>query len=157
MKKIIFISLLIACSFANAQYVGVFEQQSRNPSDYSRSDAMVQGRVIEAIVEQVRTVTLQSGEGCRTSGALVGGMIAALLGRKETSYQGQALFGTLGALGGSQVGGAMCKDTGLELYLRLNDGGLFVVTQQIDATQSFVKGQRVGLIQINGKSRVNAI
>jgi len=157
MKKILFISLLFLCSFANAQFGGVLEQQSRSPSDYSRSDAMVQGRVIEAVVEQVRTVTLQSGEGCRASGALVGGMIGALLGRRETSYQGQALLGTLGALGGAQAGNAMCKDIGLELYLRLSDGGLFVVTQQMDSTQSFAKGQRVGVVQINGKSRVNAI
>ncbi|MDI9333720.1 MAG: hypothetical protein QM533_05030 [Cytophagales bacterium] len=157
MKKIFFISLLFICSFAHAQFGGVLEQQSRNPSDYSRSDAMTQGRVIEAVVEQVRTVTLQSGEGCRASGALVGGMIGALLGRKETSYQGQALVGMLGALGGSQVGGSICKDNGLELIVKLDTGGLLVVPQQVDPTQSFVKGQRVGLVQINGKSRIIAI
>lgn len=123
---------------------------------YTRDEARKQMQVTYGTVESVRPVVLEGergflGEG---GGAVIGGMAGNTIG----SGSGRGLATAVGAVAGAVAGGAtqekMTRAQGAEIIIRLDNGSVTAVTQEVQHINEFMAGQRVRLISGTGNTRV---
>jgi len=132
-------------------------QDSLTGDTVSRGEAGRAQNVMFGTVTSVRTVNIQGDSlGGTLVGAGVGGLAANQIGGgsgRRAATVGGALAG--GAIG-SHVGQNVTSRSGLEIEVRLDDGGRRVsVVQEASGRESFTKGDRVRVITgAGGRTRV---
>lgn len=123
---------------------------------YSRDEARRTMAVQYGTVDAVRPVVLEGdrnmlGQG---SGAVIGGIAANTV----SGGRGQALATAVGAVAGAVAGGMaqekITRAQGAEIIVRLDNGSGIAVVQEVGSINEFVSGQRVRLMQVDGKTRV---
>ncbi len=131
-------------------------QDSLTGDTYSRGEAGQAQSVSKGRITSIRPVKIEGGN---SAGMLVGGLAGGLLG--SNIGQGRA-SNTAGAVGGALVGGAlgshaqqsMGSRNGIEIMVRLDQGGSLAVVQQVSANEQFQVGDRVSVLSSGGRSRV---
>ena len=120
---------------------------------YPRGEARQVMEVKFATVESVRPGRL---EGTKTpigttAGVIVGGVIGSTLGRGNASSSiGAVLGGVAGGVGGAAVEEGVTRSRGVEITIKLDNGGYLAVVQA-DGGENFQSGERVRLVG-NGRS-----
>lgn len=123
---------------------------------YSRDDARVPQRVEYGTVEQVRPVVI-SGTNSNigtAAGAVLGGIAASTVG----GGRGKAAATVAGAVAGGVVGTkaeeATTRAQGVEITVRLANGNTIAVVQEESPSVVFQVGERVRILNVNGRTRV---
>ncbi len=132
-------------------------QDSMTGNTYSRNEARQSQSVSEGRITSIRTVKI---EGDHTAGTLIGGVAGGLLG---STLGGGSSAHTLGAVGGALVGGAvgsqaqqaMGSRNGIEITVRMNQGGSVSVVQEVSRNEQFRVGDRVRVLSSGGRTRVS--
>ena len=123
---------------------------------YERNQVQRELTVRTGVVEGVRKVLI-AGE--RTpvgagAGAVVGGIAGSSVGQGRGSDIGAVLGAVAGGIAGSAIEKSATKTDGLEITVKLdNGGGLVAITQEAD--EEFRPGDRVRLISGGGTTRVS--
>ncbi len=136
-------SLVLATGCVNIPQLG----QTANPDAYSAAQAMGLGLVKEAVVLQVRDVTIRSTSGIQTAGAATGGLFGALAG-KNTSSSNQTMIALLGAGVGALAGNQLGQTKATEVVVMFGDLTKTVIVQKKDDIP--VKAKDLVLVLING-------
>ena len=132
-------------------------QDSLTGDTVSRGEAGRAQNVMFGTVTSVRTVNIQ---GDSLGGTLIGAGVGGLAGNQIGGGSGRRAATVGGALAGgaigSHVGQSVTSRTGLEIEVRLDDGGRRVsVVQEVSGRESFNKGDRVRVITgAGGRTRV---
>lgn len=123
-------------------------------NSYQSYESGVAQNVQYGMVESVRPVWLDkgsSGVGVG-AGALLGGIAGSTIGHGW----GSAAAGLAGAVAGGIAGQAVERNNaqtqGIEITVRLQNGGIIAVTQPAD--EQFYPRERVRLLTANGKTRI---
>jgi outer membrane lipoprotein SlyB len=127
---------------------------SKSGSVYSRQDARQEQTVRMAVVESVRSVSI---EGTQSGiGAVAGGVAGGIGGSAVGSGRGAAVAAVAGAVAGGLLGAAaeegLTRQEGVEITVRLDNGELRAIVQAAD--EVFKPGDRVRLLSVNGQTRV---
>lgn len=127
---------------------------SLSGSTYSREQARGEMTVRMGVVESVRQVQI---EGTKSPvGSIAGGVIGGVAGRNVGGGGGSIVGSVVGAVAGGVAGSAIeegvTRQTGLEITIKLDNGGLIAVTQGADET--FQPGDRVRVLSGRGATRV---
>lgn len=132
-------------------------QDSLTGDTVSRNDA---GRAQDVRTGTITSIRPTRIEGSRTGGTLVGAGVGGLLGNQIGSGSGRTAATVGGALAGgavgSHVGQNVTSRNGLEIEVRLDQGGGRVsVVQEVNPRESFSVGNRVRVITgAGGRTRV---
>lgn len=112
---------------ANAQSFG----QADIPSAQGRAALNVQGG--QVIDVQATAIEVIASNETRGIGGVIGGLLGAAAGRKE-SWQGQAAIGSLGALFGAKIAEAATKEMrpAMQVVVRLDNGRVIAVVQEMN-------------------------
>lgn len=135
-------------------YSGDPYYSSSSARQYDRRDVGAQ-MVSYGTIETVRAVSLQrqSGPG---AGAVVGAIIGGVVGNQFGSGSGRDLATVGGAVAGGVVGNQVQKsrnyEYGLEIVVRLDNGGRVAVVQNQD--YNFRSGDRVKVVGSGDRARV---
>lgn len=136
-------------------FFGSCAQQSLTGDTYSRNEAGAPQSVRTGKITSIRSVTL---EGSSTGGAILGAVAGGFLGNQVGSGSGQdvATIGgaALGGAAGSHVGRAINNRQGLEITVRLDQGGSISIVQEVNKNESFAVGERVRVLDNGGRARV---
>lgn len=123
---------------------------------YSRSEARRVQTVEYGMVEYVRPVVIEgtkSGVGPAT-GAALGGIAGSTVGHGR----GSAAAGIAGAVAGGVAGGlveeGVTKKQGVEVTVRMDNGRIISVVQEVSSTASFHAGDRVRVLTLGGTTRI---
>lgn len=107
------------------------------------------------VVTSVRMVKI---EGSTTGGSLVGAAAGGLLGNQIGSGSGRTIATVGGALlggaAGSHVGQNVTSRQGVEIEVRLDQGGSVSIVQQYNPRETFARGDRVRVLTNAGRDRV---
>lgn len=129
---------------------------SSSPDVIQRGDAQRLSTVVDAVVLNVRTVTVegsQSGVGAATGG-VVGGLAGYGAGRNQTEGQ---IVGVLGAAAGAVAGNVIeragTREDAYEILVQLKNGERRAIVQA-KGQEVFAPGDAVLLITSSGKVRV---
>jgi outer membrane lipoprotein SlyB len=151
MKTILFIALspflLVSCA-----------QDSLTGDTVSRGEAGRAQDVRTGVITSIRPIRI---EGSTTGGTLVGAGVGGLIGNQIGGGSGRTAATVGGALlggaAGSRVGQNVTSRNGLEIEVRLTEGGRrFAVVQEVNPRESFAVGDRVRLITgAGGRTRVS--
>jgi outer membrane lipoprotein SlyB len=129
---------------------------SSNSGDvYSRSEARKVQTVKLGVVESVRQVKL---EGTKSPvGTVAGGAVGGIAGSSVGHGKGSVIAAVVGAVAGGLAGSALeegvTRKDGIEITVKLDSGGLIAVVQE--ATEKFVPGEKVRLLESGGTTRVS--
>jgi outer membrane lipoprotein SlyB len=90
------------------------------------------------------------------AGAVAGGFLGSNIGSGRASN-------TAGAIGGAMVGSAIASQAqqamtsrrGIEISVRLDQGGSVAIVQEVNPREQFSVGDRVRIISSGGRSRVS--
>lgn len=132
-------------------------QDTMTGDTYSRGEAGRAQYVQTGRVTSVRFVKIEGGSQAGTVlGAVAGGLLGSNIGGGRASH-------TAGAIGGAVVGGAlgsqaeqsMSSRRGVEINVRLDQGGSVSVVQQDNPREAFFVGDRVRVLDSGGRSRVS--
>jgi len=131
-------------------------QDSLTGDVYSRGEARQSQSVSMGRITAIRPVKIEGGS---DAGMLVGGLAGGLLG--HNLGKGSAA-NTAGAIGGALLGGtigsraeqSMGTRQGLEITVRLDDGGSLAVVQEVSRSERFMVGDRVRVLSNGGRTRV---
>lgn len=153
-------ALALAPAFAHAQWnqmgtiTQMMEPTSRSNSTYNSGDALRGGgTALMGTVINARQVQMESGTGRTvgtTIGALGGGLIA--MGR-STSYAAQSAGAAIGGVVGYLAGGVTGRADAVELLIRLADGKVISLVQQVDNGDTYAAGAAVAVVLVNGRLR----
>ena len=91
-------------------------------------------------------------------GAVAGGVAGGIGG----SYMGDGTLGALGAVLGAVGGGLLgqaaeegvTRRKGVEITIKLDNGSLVAITQEVEENETFKPGERVRILSGSGASRV---
>ena len=127
---------------------------SLSGSAYSRDQARQEQSVRTGVVEGVRQVQI---EGTRSSiGAAAGTVVGGIAGSNVGQGKGSNIGAILGAVGGGVAGQALeqgiTRKPGIEVTVKLDNGGMVAITQEAD--EAFRPGERVRILAGGGVSRV---
>lgn len=128
---------------------------SNSGAVYSREEARSTATVKMGTIESVRSVKIEgtkSGVGAVT-GAVVGGVAGSAIGHGKGSVVAAVVGAVAGGLGGAWAEEKVTNDNGLELTVRLDNGGLLAIVQSADV--QFYAGDRVRLLEQGGVTRVS--
>lgn len=130
-------------------------QDSLTGNSYSRNEA---GRAQDVRTGRITSIRGVEIEGNSTGGTLVGAAAGGLLGNQIGSGSGRTAATVGGALVGGAVGShagkAVTAKQGLEIQVKLDDGGSISVVQEADKNESFSQGDRVRVLSNGGRTRV---
>lgn len=138
-------------------FVASCAQDSLTGDTVSRGEAGRAQNVRTGTITSIRNVNIQ---GESLGGTLVGAGVGGLLGNQIGGGSGRTAATVGGALAGgaagSHVGQNVTSRNGLEIEVRLDDGGGRVsVVQEVNPRESFSVGNRVRVITgAGGRSRV---
>lgn len=132
-------------------------QDSLTGDTYSRNEARQTQSVSRGRITSIRPVKIEGGN---QAGTLVGGLAGGLLG--SNIGHGRSAH-TAGAVGGALVGGAlgshaeqaMSSRNGLEIIVRLDQGGSIAVVQEVSRREQWNVGDRVRVLNSGGRTRVS--
>jgi len=128
---------------------------SSSGSVYSRDQARQEQTVRMGFVDSVRQVQIEgtrSGVG-PAAGAVVGGIAGSTIGQGRGAAVGAVLGSVAGGVAGQAAEQAGTRKNGVEITVRLDNGGLVAITQEADET-TFAPGDRVRILSGGGVSRV---
>lgn len=131
-------------------------QDSLTGNTYSRGEAGQAQSVRKGRITEIRPVKIEGGN---TAGTIVGALAGGALGSNIGS--GRAA-NTAGAIGGGLVGGAvgshaqqsMQSRNGIEITVRLDQGGSTAVVQEVSRNEQFQVGDRVRVLSSGSRTRV---
>jgi outer membrane lipoprotein SlyB len=123
---------------------------------YSREDARAPQVVRMGTVESVRLVKI---EGTKTVvGPAAGAAIGGVAGNSVGGGSGRAIATIVGALAGGMAGAAaeegVTRTQGVEITVTEDTGQTRAYVQEVQEGVSFVSGDRVRVMTVNGESRV---
>lgn len=123
---------------------------------YSRAEARKAQTVQYGVIEHVRGVLI---EGTKSKvGAFSGGLVGGIVGSSAGRGKGKAIMTILGALAGSAAGSAaeeaITQVDGVEITVRLDNGQVIAVVQQVDPAEVYNVGSRVRVIRNGSNARV---
>jgi outer membrane lipoprotein SlyB len=145
--------LAVAAAFAVAALAGCAPGTSG--SVYSRDQARQEQSVRMGVVDSVRQVQIEgtrSGIG-PAAGAVVGGIAGSTVGQGKGAAAGAVLGSVAGGIAGQAAEQIGTRKDGIEITVRLDNGGLVAITQEADAT-TFNPGDRVRILSSGSVSRV---
>jgi len=150
MKTKLLVCLPVVMMFASCA------QDTMTGNVYAQQDVRRVQSVHSGRVMRVHLVRIQ---GAPEGGTMVGGVTGAFLG--STIGQGYAA-NTAGAIGGALLGGAigshaaqeMGSRNGVEITVRLDEGGTVVVVQELNPREYFYVRDRVQVVTMGGYARV---
>lgn len=129
---------------------------SSSPDVIQRGDAQRLSTVVDAVVLNVRTVTVegsQSGAGAAVGG-VVGGLAGYGAGRNQTESQIVGILGAAaGAVAGNVIERAGTREEAYEILVQLKSGERRAIVQA-KGEEVFAPGEAVLLITSSGKVRV---
>lgn len=129
---------------------------SSSPDVIQRGDAQRLSTVVDAVVLNVRTVTVegsQSGTGA-AAGGVVGGLAGYGAGRNQTESQIVGILGAAaGAVAGNVIERAGTREEAYEILVQLKNGERRAIVQA-KGQEVFAPGEAVLLITSSGKVRV---
>lgn len=138
--------------------LGGCAQQSLTGDAYSRSEVQRAQQVQFAVVESVRPVVIEG----RTDGVVGGGagaIVGGVAGSSVGGGRGSVITSVLGAVAGGIVGQRIEESTsrtqGQEITLRVDNGELISVVQEVENQNFFRPGDRVRILRSGGKLRVS--
>lgn len=131
-------------------------QDSMTGDTYSRYEARQAQNVSTGRITALRPVKIEGGN---QAGTLVGGLAGGVLG---SNLGGGRTANTAGAIGGALLGGvvgsnaqqAMGSRNGVEITVRLDQGGSMAVVQEVSRNEQFNVGDRVRVLSSGGRTRV---
>ncbi|MGE9269510.1 MAG: glycine zipper 2TM domain-containing protein [Verrucomicrobiales bacterium] len=136
-------------------FFGSCAQQSLTGDTYSRGEAGAPQSVRYGKIVSLRNVTLEGGS---TGGAILGAVAGGFLGHQIGSGSGQdaATIGgaALGGAAGSHAGQAINSRRGLEMTVRLDQGGDLSIVQEVNKNETFSVGDRVRVLDNGARARV---
>ncbi len=132
-------------------------QDTMTGDTYSRREAGQAQSVSKGRITAIRPVKI---EGNHTAGTIIGGVAGGVLG---SQLGGGSTAHTAWAVGGALVGGAlgshaqqsMENRNGIEITVRLDQGGSVAVVQEVSRNEQFSVGDRVRVLSSAGRSRVS--
>ena len=123
--------------------------------DYERKEARRVYEVKMGVVESVRAVKLEGTDS--KVGTVAGGVVGGVAGSSVGGGKGSAIGAVLGAVAGGVAGAAaeeaITRKPGIEVVVRLDSGRTIAVVQE-DTGESFVRGDRVRILESGGQARV---
>lgn len=141
---------------ATAAVAGCATQQ-RSASVYRANEAQREQIVRLATVESVREVQIERGgqTGVGTgAGAVIGGVAGSGVGQGRGSVIGAVAGAVAGGVLGQAIENNSARAAGLEITVRLDNGELRAIVQEVDG-QQFKPGDRVRLLTQGGVTRVS--
>lgn len=129
--------------------------QQRSGSVYRAGEAQREQTVRMATVESVREVVVDRGQtGVGTgAGAVIGGVAGSTVGSGRGSVIGAVAGAVAGGIVGQAVENQSSKVPALEITVKLDNGDMRAIVQEIDG-QQFKPGDRVRLLSDGGVTRV---
>lgn len=127
---------------------------SRSGDVYSRDQTRHEMTVRTGVVESVREVLMEgtkSGAGT-LAGAAVGGVAGSTVGGGRGQIVGAVLGAVLGGVAGSAIEENVTKKNALEITVKLDNGQLIAVVQEMG--ENFYPGDRVRVLSGSGSTRV---
>ena len=121
---------------------------------YTRDEARREQNVRMGTVESVRQVQIEgtrSGIG-PAAGAVVGGIAGGTVGGGRGSAAAAVLGSVAGGVAGQVAEEMGTRRTGVEVTVKLNNGGLVAIVQEAD--EAFKPGDRVRILSDGRTSRV---
>jgi outer membrane lipoprotein SlyB len=148
--------MMMGAAVAAVALLGGCATQQRSASVYRASEAQREQVVRMAVIESVREVTIDRGQtGVGTgAGAIIGGIGGSTVGSGRGSAVGAVIGAVAGGIAGQALENNSSKVPGLELTVRLDNGELRAIVQEIDG-QQFKPGDRVRLLSQGGVTRVS--
>ncbi|KAA0873958.1 outer membrane lipoprotein [Nitrincola tapanii] len=151
-KSVVLVSLVLS----GALLAGC-AQSTLTGTSYSRGEARSAQSVQYGRVESVVPVVIE-GRTDGIVGAGTGAVIGGVAGSNIGGGSGQTLATVLGAVAGGIAGQRaeemISRRQGLEITVRLDNGNVVSVVQEVDNNQSFGVGQRVRVLGQGSTMRV---
>lgn len=138
--------------------LGGCAQQSLTGDTYSRSEARQVQHVRYAVVDSVRPVVIEGrtdGVVGAGAGAIVGGVAGSSIGGGKGSTITSVLGAVAGGIAGQRIEEATSRTQGQELTLRMDNGEMISVVQEVDNGQFFRVGDRVRILRSGSTTRVS--
>ncbi len=132
-------------------------QQSLTGQTYSRTEARKVQQVQYAVVEQVTPVVIEGrtdGVVGAGAGALVGGIAGSSIGGGKGSAITSVLGAVAGGVAGQRIEEATSRRQGQEITLRLDNGQMLSVVQEVENGSFFHPGDRVRVLGQGSTRRV---
>jgi outer membrane lipoprotein SlyB len=132
-------------------------QDSITGDTYSRGEAGRAQAVQTGRITGIRPVKIEGGsQGGALAGAIAGGFLGSNIGGGRASNTAGAVGGALvGSAIASQAQQAMTSRRGIEISVRLDQGGSVAIVQEVNPREQFSVGDRVRIISSGGRSRVS--
>jgi outer membrane lipoprotein SlyB len=148
--------LVIGAAAMAVAVLGGCATQERSASVYRAGEAQREQVVRMAVVESVRDVTIDRGQtGVGTgAGAIIGGIGGSAVGQGRGSAVAAVVGAVAGGIAGQAIENNRSRVPGVELTVRLDNGELRAIVQEIDG-QQFKPGDRVRLLSQGGVTRVS--
>ncbi|MFC7337519.1 glycine zipper 2TM domain-containing protein [Haloferula chungangensis] len=130
-------------------------QESLTGDSYSRYDAGQAQSVSMGTITSIRYVKI---EGNTAGGTIIGAAAGGLLGNQIGSGSGRTAATIGGALAGGAAGSYAGKEVtskqGLEIQVKLDNGGSVSIVQEENPREAFAVGERVRVLSGGGRDRV---
>lgn len=130
-------------------------QQSLTGDTYSRGEAGQAQTVKNGRITSIRYVKIEGGT---AAGTILGGVAGGVLGNQIGGGTGRTLAtiggAGLGAAAGSQVQQSAGSKQGLQIEVKLDEGGSVSVTQEDNPNEPFAEGERVKVLYGGSRTRV---
>ncbi|MFC6672548.1 glycine zipper 2TM domain-containing protein [Marinobacterium aestuariivivens] len=126
-------------------------------TSYSREEARRVHYVRYGMVESVTPVIIEGrtdGAVGTGAGAIVGGIAGSNVGGGSGRAVGAVLGAVAGGVLGSRIEESATRKQGQEITVRLDNGEVLSLVQEVEAGQFFRPGERVRLLQSGGTTRV---
>ena len=129
---------------------------SLSGDSYSRNEARTTQRVEYGIVEQLRPVKI---EGTKTpigsgAGAIVGGIAGSGIGSGKASKVMTVVGAVAGGMTGAAIEEGVTRTQGVEITVKMNNGGSIAIVQTLTPNARFTVGDRVRVISSGQSTRV---
>ena len=123
---------------------------------YSRSEARSVQQVEYGIIEQLRPVKI---EGTKTpigsgAGAIVGGIAGSGVGGGRTRSVMAVIGAVVGGMAGAAIEEGVTRTQGVEITVKMNNGGTISIVQALSPNQRFTVGDRVRVLYGSENTRV---
>lgn len=149
-------SLLLACLLGIA-LINTGCTRSLAGDSYSRQEAQRPISFREGTILEVRKVRLQGTDSKigMGSGAVIGGVAGSGVGSGRGAIVGAVVGAVVGGIAGAAAEEGFTREDAWELTLRMNGGETMIVVQEVGKTDKFAIGDRIRVLQSNGKTRVS--
>lgn len=129
---------------------------SLSGNTYSRSDARQVQQVQYGVVQSSTPVVIEGTAGVvgAGTGAVVGGVVGSNIGGGKGKTIATVLGAVAGGLAGKQAEESLTRTQGQEVTVRLDNGNMISIVQEVGEGPMFRSGDRVRVLSGNGSARV---